>query len=275
MRNEEITLHTIQRVSSSKLALLKIPSGNDFIVGRMYIAEGQEVKPTILLLHGFPGTLLNLDIAAELQQQGLNVLVINYRGSWGSQGTFSFAHSLEDVRATLSYMKQQEVSAENRIDISRIAIVGYSFGGFLALKTASVDPSIQVVASLSGANFAQYVQMIEKKPTLSEPVMAMLHDCSFFLNGCSGESLMEEIRQYEKEWNMLLFAPQLANKKMLLTAATYDEDVPKSFFHDPFVQVLEKENIVFDNIVFETDHSYLNKRKELTMALYEWLMENL
>ena len=130
----------VQQPGARKLSLLKIPSGEDFIVGRMYIAEGEEPKATILLLHGFPGATLNLDIAANLQEKGWNVLVINYRGAWGSHGNYSFANAIEDVQATLNYIKQPEIAKENRIDLERIGLVGHSFGGFLALKTASLDP---------------------------------------------------------------------------------------------------------------------------------------
>lgn len=270
-----MTLNQVEQMTSKQLLLVKIPSGEDYIVGRLFIAEGEQAKPTILLLHGFPGTILNLDIASDLQEQGYQVLVINYRGSWGSQGSFSFANSLADVQAALRFLKQEDIATANRIDVDRIAVVGYSFGGFLALKTAAIDSSIKVVASLSGANFAQYVKMIEKNPKIELVVESMLEEGCFFLNNCSAQSILTEVRVHEQEWNVLNFVSYLKGKKLLLTAAVYDEEVPKVFFHDPIEKALEESDVVFDNVLFETDHGYNNKRKELSATLQDWLSKNL
>ncbi|KGR80275.1 alpha/beta hydrolase family protein [Ureibacillus manganicus] len=265
----------VQQPGARKLSLLKIPSGNDYIVGRLYIADGEEAKPTIVLLHGFPGVVLNLDIAASLQDKGWNVLVINYRGSWGSSGNYSFANAIEDVQITLKYIRQADVAKEHRIDIERIGLVGHSFGGFLALKTASVDPTIRVVASLSGANFSLFIKMIEQNPQLENQIVQMLEDATFFLKNSSGEKLIQEVRDHEDEWNTFLFAGDLANRKLLITAATSDEELPKEYFHDPFVQILEGTGAKFETAIFDTDHNYLDKRTELTNILHEWLLNNL
>ncbi|MEH7418452.1 alpha/beta fold hydrolase [Neobacillus drentensis] len=262
----------MKQKNSSKLKLLKIPSGEDLIIGRMYIAEGKGPHATVLMLHGFPGVMMNLDLAAELQQQGWNVLVINYRGAWGSQGSFSFTHSLEDVHATLHYIKQEQAAIENRIDSERIALVGHSFGGFLALKVASLEPSIKAVASLSGANFGLFAQMLEKDPTMEAQITEVLGEGTFFLNGASVESIIEEVRTHQNEWNTFLLAPQLAVQRILLTAAMFDEELPKPYFHDPLVGLLENagaEHLQYE--VFETDHNYIDKRKEIALLLNKWL----
>ncbi|SFB20074.1 MULTISPECIES: alpha/beta hydrolase [unclassified Bacillus (in: firmicutes)] len=258
----------------SKLALLKIPSGEDILVGRMHIAEGAGPHPTIIMLHGFPGVIMNLDIASELHQKSWNVLVINYRGAWGSQGTFSYTNALEDVQATIQYIKQNKVADENRIDIDRIGLLGHSFGGFLALKTASTDPSIKAVASLSPANLGLFVHMIEQNPAIESQIYEGIKESSFFLHGCTAESIMEEVRNNRNDWNTFLFASTLVDRKLLLTAATHDDELPKAFFHDPLVQILENDK-EFQHKVFETDHGYTNVRKELALTLDEWFRQNL
>lgn len=264
----------VKQKNPSELKLLKIASGEDVIIGRMYIAEGEGPHATVVLLHGFPGIMMNLDLASELQQRGWNVLVINYRGAWGSQGSYSFTHSLEDVRAALHYIKQNNNAKENRIDCEQIALVGHSFGGFLALKTASLEPSIKAVASLSGANFSLFAQMLEQDPALEARLLEVLREGAFFLNSASAESIMEEVRSHQKEWNTFLLAPQLANRKLLLTAAVFDEELPKTYFHDPLVSILENAGAKeLQCKVFESDHNYTNKRKEIALMLDNWLNE--
>jgi pimeloyl-ACP methyl ester carboxylesterase len=271
-----IALVNVQQKNPSMINLLKIPSGEDVIIGRMYIAEGEGPHATVVLLHGFPGVMMNLDTASDLQQQGWNVLVINYRGAWGSQGTFSFTHSLEDVRAALHYIKQNEVAKENRIDGERIALVGHSFGGFLALKVATLEPSIRAVASLSGANFGLFAKMVEQDPSFEAQMKEVLREGTYFLNGASAESIMEEVRSHQNEWNTFLFAPILTDRKLLLTAAIFDEEIPKPYFHDPLVNILENAGAKQLHCkVFETNHNYINKRKEIALTLNEWLSEAL
>jgi len=265
----------VKEPGSSKLSLLKIPSGEDFIVGRMYVAEGENLKATILLLHGFPGALLNLDIAAKFQAKGWNVLAINYRGSWGSQGNYSFGNAIEDVQAALKYIKQPDVAKENRIDVHRIGLVGHSFGGFLALKTASLDPSIKVIASLSGANFSLFINMIEQNPSLETQILNMLDEAAFFLHESSGEKLLQEVRDHEDEWNTFLFTPTLVDRKLLITAVSHDEELPKEYFHDPLEQILESAGADFETVLFDSDHNYLDKREELTRTIHDWLQKNL
>ncbi len=267
-------LENRKRINPSILRLLKIPSGNDVIVGRMYLAEGEGPHGTVLLLHGFPGGMLNLDLASELQQEGWNVLVMNYRGAWGSQGTFSFSNSIEDVLSALKYLKESEVAKENRIDTKRIGLIGHSFGGFLALKVASMEPSIHSVASLSGANFGLFAQMVEQDPSFEAQIREVLKEGAFFLKGASAESIMEEVLFNQIEWNTFLYAPLLLKRNILLTAADFDEEIPKVYFHDPLVDILEKAGANhLQTKVFETDHNYLNHRKELAQTLHNWLDE--
>ncbi|WP_433747967.1 alpha/beta hydrolase family protein [Falsibacillus pallidus] len=254
------------------LNLLEIPSGEDKIVGRMYVAEGEGPHATILLLHGFPGVMMNLDTAAELQKNGFNVLIMNYRGSWGSQGSFSFSNSLEDVHATLRYIRQREVAIQNRIDANRIALAGHSFGGFLSLIAAASEPTIKAVAALSSANFSLFAEMLEQNSDLKEQFSQMLKDSCFFLNGASVEGIMEEILVNKMEWNTFLAAPQLVDRKLLLTAADFDSQLPKQSFFDPLVSAFKQADVQHLQCeVLETDHNYIDKRKELADILLMWL----
>src|SRR2546430_17107942 len=56
------------------------------LLGTLYLARGDEPKPTALLLHGCPGLQQNGDLAVALRDRGWNSLIFHYRGSWGSGG---------------------------------------------------------------------------------------------------------------------------------------------------------------------------------------------
>jgi pimeloyl-ACP methyl ester carboxylesterase len=61
------------------------PTDGVQVPARLFVASGG-LHPTVLLLHGFPGTELNLDLARVFQRAGWNVLAIHYRGVWGAPG---------------------------------------------------------------------------------------------------------------------------------------------------------------------------------------------
>jgi pimeloyl-ACP methyl ester carboxylesterase len=71
------------------------------------------------------------------------VLTLNYRGTWGSAGDFSFAGAAEDSRAALAFLKRPENVGRYGIDPSRIAVAGHSMGGMMAADAAAHDASIK------------------------------------------------------------------------------------------------------------------------------------
>ncbi|MDY4105243.1 MAG: hypothetical protein SOY37_06675, partial [Oscillospiraceae bacterium] len=73
-----------------------IPGRRGRLLSVLYTAAGEGLHPTVLLLHGIPGWERNLDLAQALRRAGFHVLVFHYSGSWGSDGTYSLAHVLED-----------------------------------------------------------------------------------------------------------------------------------------------------------------------------------
>ena len=85
--------------------VLHIPSGGVQINGLAYLAAGAGPHPTVVIAHGLPGNEKNLDLAQAIRRSGWNAVTFNYRGSWGSPGTFSFTGNLDDARAVLAYLR--------------------------------------------------------------------------------------------------------------------------------------------------------------------------
>src|SRR5579871_571203 len=135
---------------------LTIPSGGSLLQGFIYKANGPEKHPTLLLLHGYPGNERNLDLAQVVRARGWNVIYFDYRGSWGSQGQFSFTNCVEDVRNVVSFCKKYSDSLQ--IDVSNIVLFGHSMGGWICLKALAEIPEIKKGFALStwdiGGTFA-------------------------------------------------------------------------------------------------------------------------
>jgi pimeloyl-ACP methyl ester carboxylesterase len=104
------------------------------------LAAGEGLKPTMLLLHGLPGNERNLDVAQAARRAGWNVLLFTYRGAWGSEGTFSIQHAVEDAQAALAFLRSREAVERYRVNPNRLVLAGHSMGGMAALVTAVRDP---------------------------------------------------------------------------------------------------------------------------------------
>ncbi|HJY01979.1 MAG TPA: alpha/beta fold hydrolase [Streptosporangiaceae bacterium] len=111
------------------------------LLGVLYLARGEEPKPTVLLLHGCPGLEKNLDLAVRLRDRGWNSLLFHYRGCWGSAGRYDLRTVPRDVTAAVDYL-----AGCPRVDSGRIAVLGHSMGGWAALVTAATEPRLRAVA---------------------------------------------------------------------------------------------------------------------------------
>ena len=135
-----------------QLAEISIGSLNERINSLLYVASGERPTPTVILLHGIPGNERNLDVAQAVRRAGANVLFLTYRGTWGNGGLFSRANALADIATALRYMRSVEVVTRYHVDVTRLALVGHSFGGWVALMGAAADPAVACVAGIDVAN---------------------------------------------------------------------------------------------------------------------------
>ena len=114
---------------------LNLDSHGSRIFGRLLLPDFFDKEsrcPVVLMLHGQPGGDKNFDIAEALRANGYGVAVISYRGIWGSHGYYRLSHNIEDVIATVDFLR--EMAADYRLDPDRVYLFGHSMGGFSALN---------------------------------------------------------------------------------------------------------------------------------------------
>ena len=97
-------------------------------------------RPTCVLLHGYPGTGRNDDLAQALRRCGCVVLVPHARGAWGSEGTYSFAHIVEDAIAVAEEAHSGTLGKKLNVDPDSIFLIGHSMGGWASLNAARSLP---------------------------------------------------------------------------------------------------------------------------------------
>ena len=116
--------------------VLHLPTHGVRVNGVAFLAAGAGRHPTFVFFHGLPGNEKGHDLAHALRRAGWNVVTFNYRGSWGSPGSFAFDHTLEDAAAVLGYLRDPANARTLGVDTSRIVVGGHSMGGWVAAMTA-------------------------------------------------------------------------------------------------------------------------------------------
>lgn len=122
-----------------------------------YPRKGGPPYPAVVLPHGGPWTRDGLEFDPEAQflaTRGYAVLQINYRGSTGfgttvsRKGKFDYLGMHRDVTdATVQAIRL------GLIDSARVAIMGASFGGYLAICGAAFEPNLYKCAITNAGVF--------------------------------------------------------------------------------------------------------------------------
>lgn len=247
---------------------LSFTSGSARLNGFMYVAQGVGPHPTVILLHGYPGIERNLDLAQAIRRAGMNVLFFDYRGSWGSGGTFSFSNAQEDVASAIRYVRSPEAVRKLRVDPSRVALIGHSMGGWLAFLGAAVDPSIACVGGIEAADMTHIGGLL--KPSLHADSAFVLYANQLTAPGAplraSSDSLIASLKANAVEWTLPHHAAELSQRTMLLL------DNAHNALHESFVTALRQagaRHLTED--VWKTDHSFSDRRIELAHAVIGWL----
>lgn len=239
---------------------LQIKSSGSTMYGFAYTADGKGPHPTLVLLHGLPGNERGLDIAQSMRRAGYNVVYFNYRGSWGSKGTFGFQNAIEDVCAVVDYVSDSLNRETLRVDPEQIFIAGHSMGAGIALIAGLKDPRIKGVVGISVFNPYTLLQgnsapgaLISLKEYLL--TLGMLNcDPNKFLN-----DILENIESYNIEDIVAK-----SGKPILVI----DEHMNNTYF----TKYNKGKN--FEYKLWNTDHAFSNRRIALTKEIKNWLDKN-
>lgn len=228
-----------------------------------YLAAGSNAHPTVLLLHGFPGNEQNLDLAYTLQRAGWNVFFFHYRGSWGSDGNFTFANALEDTQAAIEFLRDPKNVARYRINPNRIVLIGHSMGGFIAAHAAAHDPGINALVMMAAWNIGAAVS----RPSFSEHTDTFT-SASPRLAGTTPEGLIAEAKAHAVEWNYIDYVNQLKTRPVLILE-TNDRNAEDN---RALAENLDKAgNSQVTEKYIDTDHTFSDHRIALQTAILEWL----
>jgi pimeloyl-ACP methyl ester carboxylesterase len=259
--DDTIVLRDITWDNSSPAGMkeLTITSGGSLLQGFIYKADGGQKHPTLLLLHGYPGNEKNLDLAQVVRAHGWNVIYFDYRGSWGSQGQFSFKNCVEDVVNVVGFCKKYQDSLQ--IDTSEMVLFGHSMGGWICLKALQQLPGIKKGFVLSTWNIYRNFKDVRNTEQLIKTAKS---DGEYFVLNTSLKDLFDPVIRNPAYFNLANDAGVLADKQIImLDEHSLNQDIADALKHS--------NKAYFDYEVWQTDHPFTNKRVALIKKVLAFL----
>jgi uncharacterized protein len=242
------------------MTVLHIPSHGLLINGLLYSPAGAGPHPTLVICHGLPGNEKNLDLAQAVRRAGWNAVTFNYRGSWGSPGSFRFAQNPQDAEAVLKYLRDPANASKLGIDPKRIAIAGHSMGGWVVAHTAARDHALIGAALISMADMG----LLGGRPR-AQAVAAMADDMET-LADVTAEGMVDELVAH-KDFLVAGTAQGLARIPVLAVTSN-DQLGPQT---DALVAAIKAKGGKVTAVHMDTDHSYSDHRIALESAVITWL----
>lgn len=246
----------------ARLEVLHIPSGGVEINAVAYLAAGAGPHPTLVLCHGWPGNEKNLDLAQAVRRAGWNVVAFNYRGSWGSPGSFRFAQNPDDAQAVIAFLRNPANAAKLGVDPAKIAIIGHSMGGWVSAIVGERDPALLGVAMISAGNMgalkAAGRERLIKESASNDETLA----------DTSPERMADELMAMPPEFDFRTGATALVNTPVL--ALTSDDGLASHT--DGLVTAIRAgggRKVTAYHAA--TDHSWSDRRIDLETQVIRWL----
>ena len=261
-QSDSIVLRDITWDKSSPAGFIElaIPSGNSIMQGFIYKANGAQKHPTLLLLHGFPGNERNLDLAQVVRAHGWSIIYFSYRGSWGSQGKFSFKNCVADVVNLVGFCKKYQDSLQ--IDTSNIVLFGHSMGGWVCLKALQKLPNVKKGFALSTWNIYSDFKNIKTEQQIIKKVKE--EGGEIFVLNTPAKAIFGAVVKEPNYFNLATDAKALSDKQIIML----DEHLNNK---EIAAALKSSNNSYFNYEVWQTDHPFTNKRISLINMVLAFL----
>ncbi len=241
------------------------------LTGFILKANGKGPHPTVVLVHGLPGNEKNLDMAQSMRRAGFNVLFFHYRGSWGSQGDYSFLTLHEDILAALKFLRKN--ADQYQVDTSHLSLMGHSFGGYAVLRAGSMDKNLSCVVGISAANPALIARSSRVKSTESANIGKYI-DQLIMLRNFPGSQAIFELVEHAKEMDTRTYGDKLIGKNILLIVGDQDKTVLPTVQQANMEQYQKVKGLSVTAKMIPGDHAFSISRISLQHEVVSWMEEN-
>lgn len=243
---------------------LTVSSHGSNIFGQLLLpamASREELAPVVLMLHGYPGTEKNGDIACALRRAGLAVIQFSYRGVWGSHGDYRFSHLMEDTQAVLDYLEEHR--EEYRLDMGRVCLFGHSMGGFTALQVLAENKSLRGAVVAAPCDMAR---LYREDPEACQRILKSRDRGCFRLT--YPEILEEELEARGENWEFRNLCRRIT-KPVHFIGGTKDEITPPGQHILPLYERMAALGKDVSCVMLEDGHAFPACRIALTGLVFD------
>ncbi|MGQ7868197.1 alpha/beta hydrolase family protein [Sunxiuqinia sp. sy24] len=253
-------------------------NGNQ-IHGWLYKSQAASPSSTIILLHGSIGRDGDVfNFGESLSKEGFNVITFNYPGAWQSEGSRTDESALSSVQSAINFAKSESFIQSYESDTADIVLVGYSYGGAMALLASVKDKTIKKVVTVAGGDLSVTASKIEANPEFRESFQQMIDRIRLnpdVMRGDSGEAYVESLLKNRDKYSLKRYSEKLVEKSLLLivgwldyTAKIEDNMLPL------YRELLNRGANDVKIIAFETDHQITGEQKNITEIIISWLKKD-
>jgi dienelactone hydrolase len=258
-------------VPPAAMAAMQITSGDGAMNAIVYTPGGAGPHPALLLFHGQPGNEQNLDLAQAARRAGFVVLTLHYRGSWGSPGSFSYAHATEDGQAAFDWLLAPAQIARFGIDSKRVVVAGHSMGGGVAIRTAAARPQTAGLLVIDSGNPGAGYKAMRASGAPEPAITASMRTDFLPLNGATPESIRAEVAADPDRYDLASSAGSIAAKPVLLVAASLHTNLPGMRALRDRVTAAGAKSLTY--VELPSDHGFNDHRIALISASLDWLQQ--
>ena len=239
---------------------------------RYYRSRQPGRHPTALLIHGFPGVgtdMLGLGVA--LSDGGWNALFYHPRGFDGSEGEYTLEAGLEDAATALAFLR--EGAGRLNVDTARLAVVGYSHGGWAALMTGMRGAPVACVAAVAPDNLGLDARRLQADSAYAAGLRQTLANAAQrgLVRLADFDATRATLRAHADEYDTMQHGAALAGKSVLVVGGWRDLAVTLDLYVAPLVRALRAGGARVTPLALDDDHSFRSTRPELQRAVLEWL----
>jgi uncharacterized protein len=243
-----------------------------------YHPHGDDLKPTLIWLHGNPGGKEEgkSNFAKELNELGINVLRFNYRGLWGTEGVFRMGNSLIDLDNVLDFVFLPQTVSTFKIDTHRVIVGGYSYGSNLAILSALNNERVKDIICLGLADHNHFYftpeslipNTNEKSREFNQIVKDSLWGPSLFIKKMDEENFHADILVNTYKYDFVAQTEKLLDNRILFIVGLNDLSVPiENHFFPVYRELKRLGHQNFQVVLRESDHSFkdflIEERAEL------------
>jgi dipeptidyl aminopeptidase/acylaminoacyl peptidase len=232
-----------------------IPSGDTVVSGRLLQGVGEGARPAVVLFTGFPAGPGIPRIATDLQNAGYTILLPQYRGVGASGGAVSIRNSREDGTAAVAWLRTTP-----GIDPTKVAVLGVSYGGWVALQTAASDHSIGCVLALVPADMgvigSRWGSDSAYRAAWRAVLASIAADPTLARFGEGGvDGFMDDATNVAADSNLAQTAAEFADRPIFVAGGRADPAAPFADHYVPLVDALRRAGALFTAIEFDGGHN--------------------